>query len=345
MKTTRTQWQAALTVASLAPALFAGAQVADVDGVHTLVAGPNRFRAGAQFLFNVKAEFTHKSAEPFFSGPNRLYDDGSWVNQDAAPFFSAANQTTDWHANTLPAGGNLTLSKAGSPVPNATITQREDPLYGFQIGYGRVLGTFDIAKTRVNIGLDLGFGTSFLNIKNTSLLTGVASINHVYSTAGLSYVPAVVPFDNQAYTGATGDPNPLPYTPTEVKNYATAAEFGKLDGTLYALHIGPFIELPVSRSLSMQARAGIAAMVADAKFSYTETIGAATTSGESSSSQWLFGVFLEAQLNYNLGKGFSVFAGGGIQHAGDTDFYAGPKAVRLKLDAAISATAGINYSF
>jgi len=346
-----------MTAASLTPALMVGAQAAEAEQ-DTVSQNPNRFRAGAQFLFNVSADFTHRTTPA--SG---VFANG-FINQDGLPLYSVAGQTRDWGVTsvngpvgaTYPNGTTLSLQQYVSPVPNAVVSQNSDPLYGFQVGYGRVLGEMEMGKMRVKVGLDLGFGTAPFNIQNRTSFSGIGAVANNYTMIGTPIVQGAAPFSNLPFSEANinngvDNVNAVNFTPVAGGGTVngTASEYGKIDGEYYGFKIGPFFEFPITPALALELRGGACITMADAKFSYQETttVGArnVTTSGESSSSQWLGGFFFEAQASLALSRNWGLFVAGGYQNAGNTDLDAGDKSVRLKLDSVISLTTGIKFSF
>lgn len=361
MKSNARKWQVVLAAASLAPAITSHAQVGFADDVKLSLDGPNRFRAGAQFLFNVRTEFKHSAqmanpgADAITHGLNRTYDNGYVLLDDSG---NVGGETWNWgfepNATVTGAGGpgtTLQLQTVNTPAAGTSQTRANDPQYGFEVGYGRKLGSFDVGDTRVRWGLDFGFGTSMLEVRNNASLAGMVSrIRDTYDMSALPIIPGA-PYYGSAPVVGGPVPLTLPDAPgllnrTTDTVLATATEVGKVEGNLYGFKIGPFFEVPFTRSLSGQLRAGVLTMLADTKFTYSESISTGRTmAGTTSRDQWLLGGFVDLELDLRLGRGWSAFATVGYQNAGEHELQVGSKSATIKLDSIATLGAGINYSF
>jgi len=351
MKFTRKQWLRAVVAGSVGPLLAAAATSAahgaDADN-------PNRFNASGRFLFNVKADFMHL-ATPANPGPgvgvhagDHVYDDG-YVKVDESG--NAGNATWNWgfQKPSSVVGTSLELHSSRSPADGLTQRKSDEPQSGFEVSYGRVLKSVDVCGKPMRLGLLGAFGMTFLDIRNSSSITGATTgVKDTYDLSGLPLIP------NAPYAGSTpvlGGPLPLllpdaPTARTPVNVAATATERMKVSGNLYGLKVGPFAEFPVSDAVSVQVQGGFAALLADGEFAWSEEIstGGAGT-GSASKNAWRYGGFVEGQVNVALGRNWSAFAGAGWQNVGNYSVQAGSKAVKVKLDSAISGFAGLSYSF
>jgi hypothetical protein len=347
MKMNMTKWQGLLVAGSIGAVLAAGAGDANAQDVS---ANKNRFGVSSRFLFNVSARFTH-AARPANPGPgvgihaaDHVYDNG-YVRVDDSG--NAGNQTWNWgfqDSGSL-VGNTLELQTVRSPADGVTQRQSEDPQYGFEVNYGRVLGGWGKAL----FGVQGAFGMTDLDIKNHSTIAGLTTgVRDAYDLSGLPLAPGA-PYFGGAPT--PGGPLPLllpdsPMTRRPINLAATATERARIESTLYGFKLGPFLEVPLSGSLNLQFSGGFAATLADSKFSYSETISTGGASaGKASRDEWLYGGFVDARLSLDLGKGWSVFAGVGYENVGNTSLGTAEKAVRVKLDSAIIANGGLRWDF
>jgi len=337
------KWLVVLSAVSFVTVLSAGA--ADKGQER------NRFSLGPTFLFNVSAEFKHLTSPLAYgldrNGENHEYDNGyvrrddSW---DPATGRNVGDQTWNWGVSDFTAisGSTLTLQSVRSPADGTTQDKSHDPLFGFETSYGRVLTEIKRGNASCLVGVRGAFGMAFLDIQNRTSISGmVTSVRDVYNLpAGVTVTP---PYENPPGGYLLANDKPIR---TEESISAIANEFGKLEGNLYGFKLGPFVEWPLSDSVSLQFQGGFAAMLVDGKFTWSEQINsAAPTSGNARKNQWRYGGFVGGQLNLKLTQHWSCFAGAGWQHVGNYSLQADSKAVDLKLDNVISAFCGASCSF
>lgn len=348
MKTGNTKWRAFLTAGALVSLTATVGVAANGDSL-------NRFSVSGRFLFNISADFMNLSSVadpgpgPGVHGANHNYDDG-YVNVDASG--NAGNKTWNWgfQNQSSVVGNTLQLQSVRSPTDGTTQSKTDNPQYGFEFSYGRVLKSFDASQNRkLNVGLMGAFGITLLDIQNSTSISGATTgVRDSYDLSGLPMIP------NAPYVGSAptpGGPLPLlipdsPTSRTPINIPATATEQMKLDGNLYGFKIGPFFELPLGKVISVKLQGGFAALLADGTFSYTETISTGGSSqGSTSKNQWCYGGFVEGQASLALGRNWSVFGGAGFQDVGDYSVTAGTKAAKLHLDSIVSVFTGLDYSF
>lgn len=351
MSSQRTAVAGAMFVMTVAlPALMAQQGSVDQES-------PNRFHLNGRSLFNVSADFRHSrsAAETIpgvgVHGVNHTYANG-YVNVDDSE--NAGNMTWNWgfQANgdgSSPVQGTSLNLRSGvrSPAEGRSHEESADPLPGFELGYGRVLKTFDLHGRPLRLGIQGAFGMTFLDIRDRSTISGpTAGVIDTYDLGGLPIIP------NAPYAGSSpvpGGPLPLllPDSPAaRAYQTATSKERMEVDGNLFGFKVGPFLELPLGKSVSVQMQGGFAAVLADGKFSWRESInGGAASSGSDSRSAWLCGGFAEAELLLRISEHFDVSVGGGWQGLEDYSLSDEKRDAKVKLGGGIAAFAGIRYSF
>jgi hypothetical protein len=357
MKKITSKWPVAMAVASLGSTLIAHAQphTDPWPMVEPNFVDRNRFWGGGRALFNVKAEFGHGAAtDPGpagQSGVDRTYDNG-YVRVDDSG--NAGGVTWNWGFVDLPgqppsvSGNTLELRSTTSPAQGTSNVEKDDPQPGFEIGYGRVLTPTD-RNTRFLFGLEGAFNMTWLDIENNETIAGTSQTTvDTYDLSGLPIIPSA-PYTGSAPT--PGGPLPLllgdqPTSRTITSSATTVTEQAQLEGNLYGINLGPFIELPLSDVVSLQARGGLSAVLAEVDFDFTESIsGGSTTSGAVSEDEWLFGGYAELRLTIAVARHVNVYLSGGYQHVEDFDITAGSQTVKLDLGSVITAGAGVIISF
>ncbi len=349
MKTSHRNWPRTAVKAVLLPLSTTAGLAADPGP------NPNRFSASARFLFNVSADFHHlpSAADPG-PGPgihtaNHLYDNG-YVQVDESG--NAGNLTWNWgyQDQTSIQGTTLQLRSVRSPADGLTQESSSDPQSGFEASYGRVLAQIRWSDTRaLRIGLQGSFGLTLLDIDHRSEVGGATTgVQDDYDLSALPIIP------NAPFLGTgpiPGGPLPVlipdaPFNRTAISLPATASEQMRVQAELYGFKLGPFCEIPLTDTIELQFQGGFAALLADAEFSYRETISTGGASqGLASDSRWCLGAFVEGHIAVRLGKAWSAHLGGGWQHLDDFSLRASFKAVDVKLDQTATAFGGFAYSF
>lgn len=307
----------------------------------------NRVSVSARFGFNLSADIHNNVAAPNVAP---YYDDGY-----VAPDVSGNGQTTwNWgydHNNQI-SNGSLALHIAsGSPRDNTTDSYSDSPKPGFEILYGRELFYVPIsAHHTLTIGAQAGFGALDANLHYSGSVSGTVNrTTDLYNLGGI--IPPLAP-----YAGTFSGPGPLlslkPYSSTTTAIPATSSLDARVRALVYGIKLGPFVDLPLTRRLFVEAAAGVAAVNADTTFSYTETVSFAGTgglppavTGSYSRSEWLIGCYGSAQLGYRLTRNLSAFVGGQYQHLGNVTVPGGSKTATLKLGDDLEAIVGLEATF
>ncbi len=323
---------------------MAGASTAKAD---ELGLDRNRLTLGARFGFNLSAKVSNLAVAAS-TAPN--YDDG-FVRTDISG--NAGGKTTYWGYNQADqlAGTDLELHSAPSPRDGTDKTLKDDPHAGFEITYGRELARFTLGKGReVAVGIEAGFGSMDLNFSGGDTLTGnVLRTTDRYGVAGI--VPPLPP-----YAGTFQGPGPLidaaPNSSSTAVVAVTSAMTSKVDALVYGLKVGPFMEVPIIKRLTLQLSAGVAAVNAEGDFAFNETLSAAVAGGppqariaKFSSSAWLIGFYGNCNLAFAINDTMSVFAGGQYQNLGDMTIQGGGKAATINLGQDIEGVVGLRFTF
>src|SRR5205823_5565890 len=145
-------------------------------------------------------------------------------------------------------------------------------------------------------------------------------ITDAYSLNGIT--PPVPP-----YSGRYSAPGPLigdtpTRTATAIPGGALITGQANLDASLYELRLGPYLEVPLWRRLSLSLGGGATIAWIDSTFEFSETAGMADietsllASGRGSRGQFRFGGFVVGELSLALRKHLSIVTGVQYQYLG-----------------------------
>jgi len=114
--------------------------------------------------------------------------------------------------------------------------------------------------------------------------------------------------------------------------------------------LGPSIEFPFGEQWSVGLSGGFALAWADSDVHFREVVSLSGTqtalrSAGSSSSDWLPGFYLGANVAYKVCSSGSFFIGAQFQDVGDQTVRALDKQAKLDLSQSIFLNAGFSYSF
>lgn len=309
----------------------------------------NRIVVNARFAFNISAEVRTLDTPAANLPP--LYNDG-YVLADING--GADGKTWNWgYQNAAQiVGDNLNLHyTTGSPLNGTAQSLDGDLQAGFEVVYGRVLGFFNLSRTRKAAwGVEGGFSSLDINLDADSSAEGsITRHTDLYSLGGV--VPPQAP-----YAGTFAGPGPAislnPFASSAASLPASSAWGSKIDSLLLGFKVGPFLELPLSRRFAVELNAGIAVMDAINSFSFTETTllagvpgGPPTRTEEYDQSEWLFGFYGSASVSFKLNYSLSLFLGAQYQNLGDVSIEGGGKAAVLQLGETFELLAGLRASF
>jgi hypothetical protein len=341
-----------LLLGGLTLALTAGLSVPILRAQDRTTDNPNLnwFSFGPQFGLNIKARFIHvgyvNPASPWpptTGGVDRTYNDG-FVHVDNSG--DAGGQTWNWgYQNASQVQGNMLMMHRTSDTAHGigTLDQNDDPHVGFDLAFGRNLGTVPGGKW----GLQAAFDFTDVSIHGNHPLTGTGMlISDAFSLGGV--VPPQAP-----YAGSFNGPGPLlGDTPTETTTpYAVPIKGQRtLDAQIYALRAGPYYEFFFSKRWSGRLGGGLALALADTKYSFNETITFAggegvNNAGSKSGVEFQAGGYLEGKLLFALTRHTGLFAGAQYEYLGTFSRNAGNEQAQLDMSSAVYLLFGVQLRF
>jgi hypothetical protein len=317
----------------------------------------NRFSLSFNAGFNVRAEFRNLApnmAPPPATGSgltgdpiNRNYQNGYnrvdfFGNGSGLTWnwgYDSSSQYVDTDNDTVPDSIAMhALARNGS---GSSTDATDDPQLGFELKYGRVINKLGENKPW---GFDLGFSYMNLSIQDDGMMAAVQRITDTYSLGGVAPPPA-------PYQGTFNGPGPLiEDLPTRSIQPALLSGWNELSGNLFAIRLGPFLDIPLGKRFVSQFGLGLSLIYADTEYSYQETVAFTDgsfllDSGRDSSSDVLVGGYLLGQIAYFLNEDWSVFGGLRLEMASDLTATAGHREARLELGPTFHVIFGTGYSF
>jgi len=338
-------WMAAL----FAPGLHADDLFAPIQNTpEPSVDNANWFSFGPQFGLNINARFNHVgNVNPSSPGPatgggaDRTYDDG-FVHVDSSG--DAGGQTWNWgYQNAKQVqGSTLTLHSASSAM-DGTLNENDNSAIGFDLAFGRNLGTVLGGKW----GLQAAFDFSTISIRDNNPLAGTGTLtSDSFSLSGV--IPPLAP-----YSGSFNGPGPLlGDTPTRTAASDTVLITGQrtLDAQVYALRLGPYYEFLFGQRWSGRLGGGLALAMTDTRYSFNETVTfgsglVVNNTGSSSGAEFRAGGYVEGKLLYAVTPSTSLFAGAQYENLGTFSRNAGNEQAQLDMGSSVSVLFGFQWGF
>lgn len=332
-------------------------------------ADPNRLSVGGLFLFNAKATFkttglslSTANPGPATGGADHFYDDGyNRVDESGNAFppgatsfwgYRSASQVFDSGAD--PTVGLDSIAMHATSLGSSTYLDDEcvDPQFGFEVGYGRVLGH----SSRVTWGLEGAFGWTDFGFKDTRIgapqfdsLTDVYSLN----VMGILVTPPLPPYEGP-FEAAPGSPL-LGDTPTRSVAPGTGAASGwrEFDANLYSLRLGPFLDYALTKRLSLGVNAGLALLFMDGRLKYDETLSydlgdgpvSVPQSGQSDEFSTLVGGYVGARIGYDFTPRLRLFGSASYLGASGFEQTAGSRQLELDFTQSFLLSVGLSWAF
>jgi hypothetical protein len=336
---------------------------------------PNKFGLSYRAAFNVGVKFKNLGGFAPVSavnpGPdtgyqvNRTYEDGYNLVDDNNNSYGDLHATRNW--GYLNAGQVVDTADSRFVAMHVTTSQGavstpdvgEDVSHGFEINYSREFQDRGSWKW----GIESAFGYMPVSVNDTRPLTAtVNQLTHLFEVpldegTNERYVP------DAPYAGSNS-PGPLLGSEPTVSSqtYADGALISgnrRFDADIFGFKVGPYVEIPLTKKLSVNLSGGMALVFVSSDFSFAENVSLAgavpyfgsnptrNASGSDSESDLMLGGYLAGNLALKLDPNWTCFGGVQFQGAGSynhSDSTTGKKAV-LDLSQTVFATLGISYSF
>ena len=316
---------------------------------------PNRFGLSYRMGFNAPLSFKHLGGYPALSVPRYTPDgdlynyDNGYALQDSSG--NAMGYTRYWGydaASQVGGDSSIVMQRSSSSATASSNDHSDAPMSGFEVTYNREL----IYKKAWRGGLEGAFGYSHMSVHDSSTQVGnVTRVKDTYSfpQAGGTVVPPA------PYTGHKSLPGPVigaspTSSATEVAPGATITGQRDFSAGLYSFRVGPYLEIPISKSITFGLSGGFALMFVNSEFSFDETVtipgvGSVEHRASGSDSDWLPGFYVAGNISVALSESWALFAGAQFEDVGHyTQTLKGQQAT-LDLSRSIYVTVGVSYSF
>ena len=313
---------------------------------------PNRLTFAPRVGFNVQAGFGSSLGDPATNpgpatggGVDRTYDNG-YVRVDSSG--NAGGKTWYWGydngAQVNQAADTITMNAVTGAGEGAIDDIVGDPYVGGELTYTRYFFEWG----RANWGLELGGAFMPVEIEDDSTLTGLLSaVSDSFSLGGI--VPPAAP-----YAGSFQGPGVvIGDAPTRAafEQQATFAGNRQIESTAFGIRLGPNVDIPMGKPLSMQLSGGMYLLYTDTEFRYDESVtvpGVAQTirqSGSASEQDWTFGAYLRGQILCEISSSLGIFGNVEYLMIDDVEVRAGNHRGSLDFGNSFGCALGLAWTF
>ena len=314
--------------------------------------------------FNITANFTGLGGytsmktpgvpgpTPTTGGPGsvvRTYDDG-FIGVDISG--NAGGTTTYWGYNNSSAqvaGGNVLMHHSSSPATASSGDVGSDPQSGIELSYFQPLG----GKDRWHWGVEGALNWTPIKIQDSRLLAAdVVTATHAFALNGV--VPPLAP---PTYVGPVSGPG-APQLGTDAMDAGTVTQAGaatisgyrKINADLYGLRIGPYVKYDLLKQVSVDLSGGFSTGIIDSRFDYNGLLtipglSSQANAGSDRSCDWVYGGYVRGQINVQLHKSATVFAGAELNSLSNFTQSSGSAHAQLNLGSAVYVIFGLGWSF
>lgn len=317
---------------------------------------------------NITADFRRLGGFPALTDPgpdsgateNRNYDNGynrvDITGNNHQPGFPDTTWNWGFQGGDAVQGDSIILRSSSSPA-NAVSRNNDDGVnHGFEIAYQRELRT----EEKWRGGLEAAFGFTTLSISDKRVLHN--EVNQIIDTfavpGGVEVIPGYPFGPNDSYLGSFAGPGPLldssldpgQRVRTVLTEVTTITGRRQLDADIYLFRLGPYVEFPLTKKVSVFLNGGLNIAIGATDFSFTETVAfdndiRALRMDAGSQTDVLVGGYAGGGVAYSFTDQWRVIAGAQFQTAGRSINEQGGKQSVLDMGETIIVTIGVGYSF
>lgn len=336
------------------------------------------FRLGASYRTGFKAS-VRDITPPVPTAP------GTFGNGFVLPSVSGAQADQTWNWGYQDAGqvsgDTLTLERLNNGPRVGDLSGGAESLFGGELVVGVELGRFDLWKRTWNIGLEAGYSYARWSTELSGTAQSVATLTTAqYGLGGIRMPDA-------PYSGTLAGPGPLidrhPFRQQTLTAAGTSTLNIGIESAVHTLRLGPYVELPLGRKLTLGFGVGYATVMPDTDLTLREyaTFGASSGGGSGPTAQpgngraagpaaappgapalpvaipnsalevgagrndWQPGGYVQVRAQYDFTRLLGVFVAAEYLYNETMRFRAGGREVSLEMGGTYGATAGVRLSF
>jgi hypothetical protein len=240
------------------------------------------------------------------------------------------------------------MQRSSSSATASSNDHYDTPMSGVELTYNREL----IRKASWRGGLEGAFGYTYMHVHDTG--TQSASVTRVNDTYLFSQNNGV-PIPPAPYTGNKNLPGPTvgsspSSSTTDVQQGASITGGRDFSADLFSFRIGPYVEIPLSKSIAFTLSGGLALVYVDSEFSFDETVtipgvGSVEHHASGSGNAWQAGGYVAGNFSVALSDSWAFVAGAQFEDVGRYTQTLSGKQATLDLSKSIFVTVGLSYSF
>ncbi len=340
----------------------AGEPVSPLPGSDgTAPAAQSRWRFGAGYapMLGLKTEFSglgqfHSAFSPqaLGGGTNYTYDNG-FVHVDSSNNLGGKTWNWGYDANSqyhAAGSGSIDYSLTNS-LADGRVSEDSAARQGFECYAYLDMGAVTLPALK-DLGASWGFrgGIHYtrVNADNGNLVAaGVTTLSDSFDLGGT--LPPLAPF-----SGSFGGPGPLindaPSRLLATGGQALVVGSRALDVDLTTFNLGAYLEVPLTRKLSVMLEAGFSAAIAAGTYDFNSAtsiagLGTQQSSGHDASTSVLPGVYVGLDGIYQLNQSWAIQAAARYQYMHDYSLSSNGSSAALSFNSAFVLSIGVRYSF
>jgi len=341
--------QAFLAILVLAFMFAAPFGINAADGFAT-----NRLTLSGRVGFGFSAHFSGISVAPVPAnrttpnGDAYNYDNG-YVLTDATGNFGG--QTWYWgydNSASQVSGNNILLSRTSGVIGSSKAD--DGPGLGAELVYTRMLG----GGASLHYGFEVA--VNYLNFSVNDNGPLAASLSR--QTDAFPFTPGATPPDatpSNPYQGSFQGPGfligdaPVSSSTAVVPGVGVSNGHRDFDADLWGVRIGPCLEFPLNKKLTLGVSGGFAAALVNADASWSESIvisglAGPTLSGSGHNSDVVFGAYIAANAAWEFNERWSIVCSAQYQYLSSYEHSFGGRTIEADLHGFFVAL-GIGYKF
>jgi hypothetical protein len=349
MKTNQSHWTVPLTGALL---LGTGISASAQQDQYTWTDANDRLTLSLRYGLNIHSKFSgvgNNFAPGYYLDGYVIPDDFSTIGYTYDWGYNVASQYNPAAANSFPPNTISFHQVSSTPSPADTTSMGAKPYPGVELSYDREF----IKKEdwhNLRIGLEAAANYMKISMKDNSSYVGVPASTTGYQLAPDTTAP---PAGYQGSFDGGGNPGTtLEYPGTPGSGTTTSVVMqDHFDADLWGGRLGPYVDLPLSKSFDLRLSGGLAVGFLNGRESWQETImpplggNPVSSSGGGRNSRVLWGYFVGLTASWQMGQHWGLDGAVQFQDIGKYNHSFQGRSVELDLNRSLFVELGVSYSF